>query len=250
MKKFIIISVFIFLASNAFSQSISPKDSLSFFSLSTNIGIQIPASDIANRFGVNSNIGLGILYKKKSNLLLGISGNFLFGNNVKEDNLINGILNENEQIVDYNGQIATIRIFERGFQAYGHIGKIFPVFNSNPNSGIILLLGSGVLQHKIFYESIGERTPQLSDEYKKGYDRLSNGLSLNQFIGYIHFNNNKKINFYAGFDFSQAWTKNRRSYNFDTMSADNTLYFDSLNGFKTAWILPLYKKSKNQFFYY
>lgn len=243
---FLLLFSIVFLS---FGQKKTPIDSASIVSIITNYSFQIPAGDIANRFGVSSNIGLSILYKKKSNFLIGLDGLFLFGNSVKEDNILSNILTNQEQMIDYNGQVATIRIFERGFQIYGKAGKIFPINVLNPNSGFVILVGAGLLQHKIFYDSIGDRTPQLNDEYKKGYDRLSNGLSITQFLGYIHFDKRRKINFYAGLDLSQAWTKNRRSYNFDTKGQDNTLYFDSLNGIKIGWILPLYEKQRNQFYY-
>ena len=86
-------------------------------------------------------------------------------------------------------------------------GYVFPVLSPNPNSGIIVSGGIGILQHKILIDFRDAQIPQLGEEYKKGYDRLSYGLALNQFVGYVFFGNKKLINFYAGVELTQAWTK-------------------------------------------
>ena len=76
----------------------------------------------------------------------------------------------------------------------------------NSNSGILLMGGAGILQHKIRYEIPDNNAPQLSSEHKKGYDRLSNGPSISQFIGYVHFGNNRTINFHIGAEFTGSRT--------------------------------------------
>lgn len=110
--------------------------------------------------------------------------------------------------------------------------------------------GAGLLQHKIRIETIGNTVPQLDKEYKKGYDRLSNGLSLHEMIGYYHFGNKHLINFYAGFEFIQAFTENRRSYNFDEMKKDETKRVDLLFGIRAGWMLPVYRRAPQKFYFY
>ena len=127
----------------------------------------------------------------------------------------------------------------RGFYSGITLGKIIPINTSNPNSGIFINLGSGLFQHQIHIENPDNVAPQISEEYKKGYDQLSNGLALKQFIGYLHFGQKNPINFYAGFEFYQAWTMSRRDYDFNLMGKDENLYFDSLWGIKVGWIFPL-----------
>lgn len=72
---------------------------------------------------------------------------------------------------------------------------------------------------------------------------------LNQFLGYINFSNSKRINFYAGLNFTEGFTQNRRAMNFDTGLKDNTKRFDLLIGFRIGWIFPLYKRMADQIYF-
>jgi len=61
---------------------------------------------------------------------------------------------------------------------------------------------------------------------------------------------NKRLwNFYAGFEFMQAFTKNRRSFNADDMAPEAFKRLDMLNGFRFGWIVPLYGKTRSEFYY-
>jgi hypothetical protein len=209
----------------------------------------MPGGDLVKRFGNNSNIGAGFILKTKRNFLFGINGSFLFGNKVKEDSLFKDILTEQGELIDKDGKYAEIRLYERGFTGYAEIGKLFPIFNSNPNSGIFFLAGVGALQHKIRIETPNNNAPQLSPEYRKGYDRFTSGLSVKGFLGYLHLSNNRRVNFFGGVEFAQAWTQNRRGYNFDTMQRDATKRLDNLFGIRIGWVLPLYKKVPDEFYF-
>ena len=79
---------------------------------------------------------------------------------------------------------------------------------------------------------------------------LSNGPSISQFIGYVHFGNNKTINFHIGAEFIQAWTKSRRPFDFDRMQADTQKRFDRLWGIRVGWMLPLYKRTAKESYFY
>lgn len=228
---------------NLFAQK-NVKDSLvSAPLIQISYAFQVPGGDLADRFGVNSNAGIDFLYKTKSNWLFGASGNVIFGNTIKEGFFLDSIAAANGTIIGQSGDIANINLLQRGFHFQAKVGKIFPVFGPNKNSGIMVTFGAGYLRHRIRIEDSSNSTPNLEDEYEKGYDRLSTGFALSQFIGYIHLGNNKRTNFYFGFDFTQGWTKNRRGFNFDTRQADTELKNDFLYGIKVGWILPIYTKS-------
>ena len=132
-------------------------------------------------------------------------------------------------------------------------GKVFPhllgkkkTIGPNENSGIIVTGGVGMLMHKIH---ITGTSPQLTEEYKKGYDRLTFGVATSEFVGYFHMSNNRMLNFYFGVEFVQGWTVNRRGYNFDEMSTDTEKRLDHLSGFKVGWVLPLYKRVADEFYF-
>ncbi len=83
---------------------------------------------------------------------------------------------------------------------------------------------------------------------KKGYDRLSNGIGFTQSVGYLFLSNNRIANFFAGIEMNEAFTKNRRDFNYDQMKKDNQLRTDLLFGIRIGWILPLYKKAPKEFY--
>lgn len=250
MQRFIC-TLLLFLSLNALFAQVSVKDSCIGI---TNIGVafsfQIPGGDLADRFTNNAAIGINFDHKTKKNWILGVHWNYIFGKNIKENTILDSITTSSGFIINQNGEFAQVNIFERGFYTGAYCGKIFPYLSPNPNSGFIVTVGAGLLQHKIRIEDMGNQTPQLSEEYRKGYDRLTNGFMLNEFIGYSYFSNNKLLNFYAGIELIQGWTQNRRSYDYDLMRKDTKQRLDLLSGFKFGWVLPLYKRTPREFYYY
>ncbi|OQX75520.1 MAG: hypothetical protein B6D64_11485 [Bacteroidetes bacterium 4484_276] len=211
---------------------------------------QWPAGDMVARFGANSTIGPGFLVKTGGNWLIGADVNFIFGNKMKEDSLFQNLLTSQGYIIDQQGQYADLSLFERGFYSSVKLGKIIPIFGSNINSGLMLLAGAGYLQHKIRIEVIDNSAPQLSGDYKKGYDRFTDGFQINQFVGYMHIGESKLANFFIGMEFVQAWTMNRRSMNFDEGRRDDKKRLDMLYGIKVGWVIPFRTRMPNDFYYY
>lgn len=252
MKRFLLLLLF-FTTGFSFQSNaqVSIKDSSVFAPMvCASYGFQFPAGDLAKRFGQNSNIGLSFLIKDKKSFVYGISGTYLFGNKLREDGILDSINTSTGQIINASGEFAEVRLFERGFSAHLHFGKLFSVLSPNPNSGILVTAGAGFLQHKIRIDDIGNNSPQLSKEYRKGYDRLTNGFSTTQFLGYVFLSNKRLVNFYGGFEFIQAFTQSRRSWDFDLMRRDTQKRFDMLYGFRLGWILPLYKKAPDKYYYF
>lgn len=226
---------------------------ITFPMFSASYMLQIPGGDLAKRYGVNSNIGGSFMIKNKMNLLLDINGNFIFGSVLKGDaiHLFDSISTSNNQaIINENGEYAKVRTFERGFFVGARIGKIFSFRKPNCNSGILITLGGGYLQHKIRIENDGNNAPQIIGDYKLGYDKLRYGFSASEFIGFIYFSKSQVLNFYAGFEFYQAWTISGRSWDFNLMKKDDGKYFDLLNSFKVGWILPIYRKEPQKYYFY
>ena len=241
--------ILLFIAGQVFPQG-NIKDSVVATSLiSTTYSYQVPGGDLSKRFVSNNAVGLGYIYKTKKNWIFGADGFFMFRDSIKETGILDSLETSTGNIIDGNGTYAEVHLYERGFHMGIKAGKLFPLFGPNPNSGIFILGGLGLLQHKIRIENRDNAAAQIAKEYKKGYDRLTNGLALSEFIGYMYLGNSKLVSFYAGFEFVQAWTQNRRSYNFDLMGPDNTKRLDLLYTIKVGWILPLYKRSPDAFYY-
>lgn len=218
--------------------------------ITASYAFQIPGGDMAERFGANNNIGLSAAAKFRSNFMIGLEGGFIFGNRVDQPGLLRGLVNDDNEILDQEGQPATVFLFERGYTVMVTGAKIIPVVGPNPNSGIMVKLGLGYMRHKIRIESQNNVIPQLEGDYLEGYDRLSAGPAGMFFFGYQHFSSNRLLNFTFGFEMQLGLTEPLRAYNFDTMTRDTDRRYDALSGFRVGWTLPIYRRSGDQFYFY
>ena len=251
MKKLCFLFFLIVANQTSYAQH-SIKDSTILLSMiHFDAAIQMPAGDLKERFGNSTCIGVGFHIKNKSNLVYGVEGGYLFGNDVKnKSSIYEGIRGADGSVISQEGKIANILIYERGYQVHADFGKIIAFKKPNPNSGILIRAGVGFMEHKIRIESRQDKIQQLEDEYIKGYDKLTNGLLLHQLIGYQYYSNSRFANFFAGFEFSEAFTKSRRSFDFDLMQKDNTKRTDILMGLKFGWVIPIYKSKPSDFYLY
>lgn len=224
--------------------------SINFFAFHSEFGYQFPGGDLKKRYGANYMIGGGSIYKFKNNWLIGGEINYLFGPNLRETGILDSLKTSKGYLIDGNGGQAEIYVSERGFNFFGKLGKTFPCFGSNKNSGIIVSLGAGFLQHNIRLDSPQNITPQISEEYEKGYDRLTNGFSIQEFIGFQYFGKYRLISFNIGIEFIQAWTQSRRSFDYDLRRRDTQKRFDTLTGVRFTWLIPLYRRKADMFYYY
>jgi hypothetical protein len=250
--RFYILSIIILLSAGLKGQADISDTTLSIPMFYATYSYQFPGGDMADRFGNNSSIGGGFSWKTTQNWIVGAEFNFLFGNDVKvADQIMGNLKTEEGSIINMAGNYASYSIYERGYYISARVGKLIPVLNPNPNSGITLIGSLGYLQHKIRIEVADNTAPQLQDDYKKGYDRLAGGFAASQFIGYTYLSNSRLMNFYFGFEINEAWTKALRDVNFDTGLPDETQNrLDILYGIKVAWIVPLFKRMPEKYYYY
>lgn len=213
--------------------------------------VQFPGGDVAERFGVNSMIGGGYLYKTKANWVFGIDGEFMFGNDVKNsEHIFDNIETSDDNIVDLEGIYATYHFYERGFTLIGKVGKTISLGKPNPNSGILFGVGGGYLQHKIFIDHRDKTAPQITGDYLKGYDELKRGPAVNAFIGYMFLGNEKIINFYTGVDLTVAYTQFVHPYSFAQMKYNTGKFTDTFLSVKFGWFIPVYRRAPKEFYYY
>lgn len=218
--------------------------------INIDLGVHIPGADLADRFGISSTLGAGFQKKNAHNFYWGVGISALTGSDVKEDNIIDIITADSLDIIDVNGHTASIRFWQRGAHANAYLGKIISRTGPNQNCGFFLQVGIGYLYHKIRIEDIGNQSPQLNAEMRKGYDRLCMGFTSSQMIGYRHFSNNHKVNFFIGLEFIQAFTEDVRQYDYNAQTAYEDKRIDLLHGIKFGWTIPLYEKSDNKYYYY
>lgn len=219
------------------------------------IGVQYGGNwtqgDLADRYGYLNHIGATAGYKTSKNWFWGLEGNFLFGNQVRMTGLFDHLVDSYGNIIDINGNIGMVYVFPRGFNVNLAVGKIIPVLSPNQNSGIWIHGGVGYLLHKLRVETQEQVIPQLELDYRKGYDRLSTGVNLHQFVGYAFMSNQGLVNFYAGFYASQGLTRNRRELFFDQpdVPVDQSLRMDAQIGFKVGWFIPIYRRQPKDFYF-
>lgn len=113
---------------------------------------------------------------------------------------------------------------------------------------LLLQGGAGFLQHKYLFTA--PNSLQFSNTYARGYDRLSNGLALSQEVGIQNMSLNRKINFNFGLEITEAYTKNRRFYDYATQGTDTKSYLDILIALKISWVLPIKSNDKDQPVYF
>lgn len=203
-------------------------------------GAYLPGADLAERFGYNFIAGVNTSYMtRKSHWLFGLQGGFVFGQDVKE-NVLSSLTSSQNELVGNNNSLALVLLRQRGLNLHFNFGKLLTLSNEDHLKGIRLEAGLGYLYHKIRLQDETSNFQQINDDYAKGYDRLSAGISTRQFVGYQYLSSKRTINFLIGLEFIQGFTQNQRSYNFDTKMADDAKRTDLYYGLKVAWILPFY----------
>lgn len=207
--------------------------------------------DLADRYGFMNHLGAMAGYKTSRNWVYGVDGNFMFGNKIRMSGLFDHLIDSYGNITDVNGDIGSIVLFSRGFNVNLMVGKVFPVFSPNENSGIYVHAGAGYLQHKLRIESNDQVIPSLELKYKKGYDRYTSGINFHQFLGYAFLANQGLVNFYGGFYIQEGLTYNRRNLFYDRPDepVSKKMMIDIQAGFKVGWFIPVYRRKPKEFYF-
>ncbi len=221
---------------------------IQLFLITANYSAELPGADFAERFGTSHFLGASVSTKTSHNWKFTASFDFMFGGRVKEDPL-SMIAADNGNLINGQGTFEPLQYQQRGFRAMFRTGKLLPVIGPNPNSGLLLQAGGGFIQHKIRYNTQSRGVFQLQEPYRKGYDRLTNGVALTQSLGFLYLSDNKLINFRIAFQVTEAFTQNRRSWNFDEMRKADEQRLDLLYGIKVSWSWPIYDKASEGYYY-
>ncbi len=218
------------------------------------IGWTFPFGEMGNRYEPFMNVDANLGWKTGQNFLYTLEFNFGFGvDNAKQKlEILSEIMTTDKQpfVISDGGSDAGVVAFNRNLAFTGKVGKLIPLMKSKPNSGLMLMAGGGWLQHQIIYQATLEKAPQLEGDYALGYDRQMRGLSLNGFVGYMHMSKTHFLNFYIGLDFSYAWTKMTREYQFDLKGGDDKLYQDAMLTLKFGWMFPFFGRDTDKIYYY
>ena len=250
MRRGLFFALFIaFLAGSLNAQTVADT-SMNLHMFSFHLSGHLPGGDIAKRYGANMGVGGSYIFKTQNQWILAADITFISGSNFKEDSIFDELKDEYGDFVNIYGEIGEASFYERGFYTGVRAGRLFPVIGPNQNSGFFATVSAGLLQYKTLIHQDGRDIPSIREEYAKGYDRLTNGFAISEFIGYQYLDSDEPINFYVGLEFHQAWTRNRRDYNFDIMGPEIGLRHDFLYGIRFGWVFPINKKATNTYYFY
>jgi hypothetical protein len=210
------------------------------------VGFHLPGGDLSDRFGNVGSAGGGLEWMTEKNYIFGAQGAYFFGQQVKEDPLL-GLRTPEGDIIGNDRSLATVALRERGWYIGGVVGRLFPV--AQARSGIRVTVGAGWLQHKIRLQDDTRSVPQLSGDYIKGYDRLSGGLNLQEFIGWQHLATNRRANWMIGLELGQGFTRSLRSWDFASGRKLDNKRLDLMFGIRAAWTLPFYFGNAEDIYY-
>lgn len=214
-----------------------------------NYSFQFPKADLQKMFGPNSSIGTILGYKHSSNFIFELETNYIFSSEVKDTTMLDFLKTTDGNIIDKNGEYSNFRQYERGYSITGNVGKLFPIIGPNPNSGLMIKIGVGSFRYKVRTDVQHQMVPELQKKYLKYYDRLTLGVTLKQYIGYQHFSNNRLANFSIGFEIYEAFTRGMRDYQIDLGTSYKMHKFDVLFGPKVSWVIPVNRKTPDEFYY-
>ncbi len=233
---------FFFLGSvNIQAQRNLPKN-FNAFNINTSFGVQIPAADLATRFANPLSVGGGVEYVRiPSGWSYSLQAHYFFGRNVREDVLAK-IRTTDGSIIGETNDYADVALRMRGLYTGASVAKIFKIHdNGNRFGGLRLAFGVGWLNHHIRIQDNSQGSvPELDVAYAKGYDRYTSGVAFNQFAGYQMVSRDRTFNFFAGFECTEGFTRNRRGFNFDTMQRDDAKRHDIIYGVRVGWSIPLF----------
>lgn len=232
------------------------SDTLAGFFIPINFGLGWPSADLAERFGISYRAGTGCFYRSFSGWTIGLEGDFWFGDVVKSrDQILRAVSNEQGIVLDHLGMDANLMTFQRGWLASIFFGKLFRILNHNPNSGLLVTLGGGYIQHRIRLESGHQQSIiyQIENEYQRGYDRLNLGYQGRIYIGYLYAGNFQTYNFKIGIEHLIGNTRSVRGFDYSTGSPDLQPMVNGLTTLKISWFFSMYKEKitrEKKYFYY
>ena len=266
MRRFFTTIALVFaVCSSIFAQKNVDQTAINMFMFQATYAFQVPALDTRELYGVNHTIGPSVIFKTSSNWLFTANVNFIVGSRVKgerTDILGEGITTGDGEVIGGGGLFTELATYERGMHYQAEVGKIFPIW-PNPNSGIFVQLGLGYLENRIridFQQEVYNTPYQVYEDYAYGYDRKRGGFAVHAETGYIFFSNSNLLNFSLSLEVTYARTRDQREYDFRVFydengnpqpvgytnhKGHNDFYF----GIRASWIIPVYKRQPQSYYY-
>ena len=260
MKKFFFFLIFcvVLFSEKGYSQvetrELKVDSARLFVILTPNFTYNIVLADLRKEYGNNLAIGTDVGVKMKNNWSIDFGFKYLFGGDINPDlidSTFKGLVCDGRFIASNGVASGEIELEFRGLSFHLQGGKIIPLSKRYRNSGIWIKCGVGVTQHFINIKNPENKVLSLTPEYRKGYDKLTLGFSLYQFVGYAHMTKRNLFCLYGGVEFFENFAHRQRKFDYSLMRDDrSSQLFEAMIGFKIGWIIPLYKHDPNKEFHY
>lgn len=245
---FLIFSLSFCISLNFFGQRIFESQYIDFhYNSNWTLG------DLSKRYGYLNNIGAGMHFKSKNNFTIGFDASFIFGNNFKSefDSVFSHLTDSYGNITDINGDIARVLVYSRGLYSNFILGQLIPLNKNKPRDYLWVKIGIGYLQHRFRIETNSQVVPQIEQDYRKGYDRFTNGINFSQSVSYAFIPEERYYNFHVGFYIQEGLTYNRRTLNLDQpdVPVSKDLRMDIQIGLRAGWLIPFYKAQPKDYYF-
>jgi hypothetical protein len=232
------------------TQAQDNKESDRAWLIGASMTMNIPQGDWTSRFTQNYSVGAQVHRKTKSNLLFSADWGFLFGGEVADRSAaLRNNFTPDGNLLNINGSYGQVNVNQRGTFFYLGLEKTFNRFGANANSGINIGLSGGYFWHWLNVDNVGNDSPQLIDEYRAGYDRLGEGFSLRESIGYLYLSENRKVNAKISFEISQLWSQDMRKYYYPIGLLNDDVQLNLMYSLKLSWFIPIYLGGKTEEYY-
>ncbi len=216
-------------------------------------GLAQPGGDLSSDYGSIGEAGGSIQLLTKTGFLLGLEGGFLFGGNVKKDPIPN-LRNPDGTVSGTDGNDAVFKVFQRGslvpvLRIGYRIPQQKPWIRGNQLGGITICGGSGWLRHYTYIQDLSKKTPQFSDNYRIGYDRLATGLFSGLWLGYLYLADHGRINLHFEMGYGMGFTKTAR-YSFVDGSPAGQSRRDDLFQLRLKLCFAVKSRAENTVYFY
>lgn len=231
--------IMIFWTSHITAQThaINEVNTLSF---SASFAYAFPVGRLSDRFGSGYQVaGLVEWMTWPGNWVVGLEGRYGYGADVRE-NVLGFLQDRDGEIVGRDLSLSNVFLSARLMTIGLYGGKLHSLNKENARSGIRWTIGLAHLRHWIKVNDEMRSLPQIEGEYAKGYDRLTAGYALTQFIGFQHVSLDRRLNIIVGFDLMEGLTRSQRDYDYQLQMGDKSTRIDMTIGFRAGIAVGLY----------